>query len=154
MNRPVIVYGPQGCGKTRFAERIAKHFGLTKIVDEFIGVGNLRRGVLYLMTEATAPWYADCEQFSFDEVAQQINAAIPMTDWFHGDTDPVHVGVYQTDHDYDKSRPGYCYWDGQRWGCERTNREAALLNPFFKGAVQAKDWRGLSEEPLPVVGAA
>lgn len=29
----VIVYGPQGCGKTRNASRIASHFGLNRIVD-------------------------------------------------------------------------------------------------------------------------
>ena len=31
----VIVYGPQGCGKTRNAQAIAKHLGLTNIIDEW-----------------------------------------------------------------------------------------------------------------------
>lgn len=33
MTPSVIVYGPQGCGKTRHAEALAAHYGLRKIVD-------------------------------------------------------------------------------------------------------------------------
>lgn len=33
MNKSCVVYGPQGCGKTRHAKRIAKHLGLSKIVE-------------------------------------------------------------------------------------------------------------------------
>lgn len=33
MNKTVIVYGPQGCGKTLLAQDIAKHFRLSRIVD-------------------------------------------------------------------------------------------------------------------------
>lgn len=29
----VIIYGPQGCGKTRNAQALAQHFGLTNIID-------------------------------------------------------------------------------------------------------------------------
>ncbi|SDW38248.1 hypothetical protein [Nitrosomonas communis] len=31
-----IIYGPQGCGKTRNSEKLAKHLGLSNILDEFI----------------------------------------------------------------------------------------------------------------------
>lgn len=30
---PVIVWGPPGCGKTRNAEKLRKHFGCARIVD-------------------------------------------------------------------------------------------------------------------------
>lgn len=30
----IVVYGPQGCGKTRAAQALAKHFGLDTIVDD------------------------------------------------------------------------------------------------------------------------
>lgn len=73
-----------------------------------------------------------------------------ITAWFHCDIKPVHIGVYQTDHDNGKQDPGYCLWDGTRWGCERTSVADALRNPYFSGAVQAKDWRGLAEQPIVV----
>jgi hypothetical protein len=50
--KSVIVHGPQGCGKTRNAELLKKHFRLTHIVD---GLEDVRRanelrseGTLYL----------------------------------------------------------------------------------------------------------
>jgi len=33
MRKSVIVYGPQGCGKTTNAKRIADALGLTRIID-------------------------------------------------------------------------------------------------------------------------
>lgn len=33
MKKSIIVYGPQGCGKTLLAQDIAKHFGLIRIID-------------------------------------------------------------------------------------------------------------------------
>jgi hypothetical protein len=36
-NKSVIVFGPQGCGKTVNGERLAQHFGLPTIVD--LGLG-------------------------------------------------------------------------------------------------------------------
>ena len=35
MNRTVVVYGPQGCGKTRNAEKLMRHFGMKRIVDDW-----------------------------------------------------------------------------------------------------------------------
>jgi MoxR-like ATPase len=29
----VLVYGPQGCGKTQNAKRLARHFGVSIIID-------------------------------------------------------------------------------------------------------------------------
>ena len=39
MTRSVFVYGPQGCGKTRNAAKIAAHFGLSKTIDGYDGQG-------------------------------------------------------------------------------------------------------------------
>jgi MoxR-like ATPase len=33
--KSVIVYGPQGCGKTRNADALKKHFALKQVVEEF-----------------------------------------------------------------------------------------------------------------------
>lgn len=44
----IIIYGPQGCGKTRNADKLAKHFGLSKIVDNYDGKGSIDQDTLYL----------------------------------------------------------------------------------------------------------
>jgi len=46
-----IVYGPMGCGKTRNAERLARHFGATEIVDGWDGRSNLPPNCLALTVE-------------------------------------------------------------------------------------------------------
>lgn len=33
MNKSIVIYGPQGTGKTLNAERIAKHFNLGRIIE-------------------------------------------------------------------------------------------------------------------------
>ncbi len=32
---PVVVYGPQGCGKSAHARLLAKHYGKSRIVDDW-----------------------------------------------------------------------------------------------------------------------
>ena len=32
-NKPLIIYGPEGCGKTRYAQVLARHFGKGIIID-------------------------------------------------------------------------------------------------------------------------
>lgn len=44
----VIIYGPQGCGKTRNAQVIAKAFGLTAILDGWHGKGSVPEDTLVL----------------------------------------------------------------------------------------------------------
>lgn len=44
----VIIYGPQGCGKTRNAQVIAKAFGLTAILDGWHGKGCVPEDTLVL----------------------------------------------------------------------------------------------------------
>jgi len=52
MEKSIVVYGPQGCGKTRNAKRIAAHFRLTKIVEAddalLRGEKFIKSGTLYL----------------------------------------------------------------------------------------------------------
>lgn len=44
----VIVYGPQGCGKTRNSQQLLKHFKCRKIVDDWDGVTRLTNGDMAL----------------------------------------------------------------------------------------------------------
>jgi len=49
MPKSIIVYGPQGCGKTTNAEKMRKAFNLKKIVDGWEpGESFEERNVLYL----------------------------------------------------------------------------------------------------------
>lgn len=60
MNKSYFVFGPQGSGKTRHAKALAKHFGLSKIVDEYDGRPLNRRecmDTLYLSQQR--PEWAD-----------------------------------------------------------------------------------------------
>lgn len=57
--KSVLIYGPQGCGKTINADKIAKHFGLKRIVDAGRDSNQASEclapkseGTLYLTTEA------------------------------------------------------------------------------------------------------
>lgn len=36
-NKPLIIYGPEGCGKTRYAQVLARHFGKEIIIDDWSG---------------------------------------------------------------------------------------------------------------------
>lgn len=52
--KSVIVYGPQGCGKTLHAEKLRKHFRLSHVVDPFelLRANELRpEATLYIATD-------------------------------------------------------------------------------------------------------
>lgn len=34
MNQSIVIYGPQGCGKSMNAQRLARRFGLAHVVDD------------------------------------------------------------------------------------------------------------------------
>lgn len=44
----VIVYGPQGCGKTRNAMALAVHFGVKRVIDEWMPGDRVEPGTLHL----------------------------------------------------------------------------------------------------------
>ncbi len=66
----IIIYGPQGCGKTRNAQVIAKHFKLSKIVEGWNGVDELEDGTLAL---TNVPNIAGA--INFEETMKQISLA-------------------------------------------------------------------------------
>ena len=51
----VIVCGPQGCGKTRQAEALRAHFGMSRVQDDWRLGDGLQPGTLYLTQESFAP---------------------------------------------------------------------------------------------------
>lgn len=50
----VVIHGPQGCGKTRNADALAKHFGCSKIIDDARTVDEAVAGTLYLCNSSSA----------------------------------------------------------------------------------------------------
>ena len=50
MSSPVVIYGPQGCGKTRNAQALAAHFGCSRIVDDWDGQSKIEDGCLVLIS--------------------------------------------------------------------------------------------------------
>lgn len=45
---PVVVYGPQGCGKTRHAKALAAHFGVERVIDDWMPGDPVDPGALHL----------------------------------------------------------------------------------------------------------
>jgi hypothetical protein len=154
MNKPIIVQAPPDLA-AKYGQRIAKHFGLAQTFYNWRGT--LDHGTLvslYLTDRADV--LASCRELNMDvrtleEVAQQINAAIPRTQWFGMDSKPVHVGPYETKL-HPSSRSTWQHWNGKRFGgwaltadtaCERRVRHTA-------SHFQNVEWRGLAEEPIVV----
>lgn len=53
-NLPVIVYGPQSCGKTRNAEKIKRYFRAAKLVDDWKVGDEVEDGAVYLTNDNRA----------------------------------------------------------------------------------------------------
>lgn len=83
----MIVYGPQGCGKSRHAERLRKHFHLHKVVEaDFDSVYDqlsthasrvrFKLGsTLYLTNEPPPPGLEFRRIMSFEEAMQEMRRA-------------------------------------------------------------------------------
>jgi Holliday junction resolvasome RuvABC ATP-dependent DNA helicase subunit len=47
-NTGIVIYGPQGCGKTTHAAALARHYGKTRIVDDWTPGGPVPDDTLVL----------------------------------------------------------------------------------------------------------
>lgn len=156
--KTLIIYGPAGCGKTRYAERIRKHFNLDRVFDDWGGTFDITDGRAVYFTNDD--WLAAELRaigvhpvMSFEEVAKQINDAIPRTQWFQVGVLPVHEGVYETtDKEYmmDRNQQGFQLWNGSYWGGFGMDANDAVhgFEPGFASSYQENYWRGLAEEPI------
>lgn len=155
MNQTVIIYGPQGCGKSRAAERIRQHFGLERILDnvdsfDLNHVKWMPAGVLYLVSCEINPAPHITRCMSFADVAQQINAAIPLTDWQSGP--PPAAGEYVAS---TRRNDSLCsWWNGKFWSVSY-GKEVPQAEKNRRAGLQShspweKEWRGLAEEPIRI----
>lgn len=72
-----------------------------------------------------------------------------LTPWFPTDVKPVRVGVYETRFQLQVAdwSFGYSYWDGTRWANAAGSVDSAhAIRDWFDGAIQEKQWRGLTQE--------
>lgn len=75
VNKSVIVYGPQGCGKTRNAEALLKGFKLERLVDGWDGSHHTHIGVLYLTNTVPARFVGTRRVFSLSEALAYVRRA-------------------------------------------------------------------------------
>jgi MoxR-like ATPase len=72
----LVVYGPQGCGKTQNAVALAKHFGLNMIYDKhYFGDPLPLMNVLALSNDTPPAELNGVRCMSFDEAMAQMRAA-------------------------------------------------------------------------------
>ncbi|MCU7839753.1 MAG: ATP-binding protein [Candidatus Thiodiazotropha sp. (ex Troendleina suluensis)] len=78
----VVVFGPQGCGKTTVAEQLKEYFGCSEVNDdEWDGCTPLREGVLVL-TNVAPPYVVPVERvIDFKSAMAEIQDVVG-----HGDT--------------------------------------------------------------------
>lgn len=152
MAKSIIVYGVPG-GKTRFAQRIADHFGLEFIPYREGGSPWDCMGQIHFSDRAephhsTAEWAR-----SFQSVADEINATISLTDWQSGP--PPMVGEWNASgYRFENTRR---WWNGKNWSMNYSQHSSEEhRNQMAKTDISPSDreremeWRGLSAEPIKV----
>lgn len=152
MAKSIIIYGVPG-GKTRFSQRIADYFDLI-IANVQDGEGLwFPSGYLYFSSRADVHESAVEYSRSFQSVADEINAAIPLTDWQIGP--PPMVGEWNASaYRMEDTRR---WWNGNSWSMNYVKQlsDAAKVR-FMKmritkaDLVEGIEWRGLSSEPIKV----
>lgn len=77
--RAVLVYGPQGCGKTTNAERLRRHFGCTSVQDDGLYLDGPQHkivdGALHLTSKQPVTEIPDVRVLSFAEAMAEIKRA-------------------------------------------------------------------------------
>lgn len=71
----LVIYGPQGCGKTTNASALAEHFGCVSIVDDWDGRAPLPDGALALYNGCGVPPWCPYERLSFDMAMVGVRVA-------------------------------------------------------------------------------
>ena len=67
MNKPVIIVGPQGSGKTTNAAKLMEIFGAARLVDDWDGQTPLQDGDLALTNSDFLPAVKRCRLLTLDQ---------------------------------------------------------------------------------------
>lgn len=89
----VIVHGPPACGKTRYKQQIAAHFGCAAIVDEWDERrDNLIEGALHLTLKEPADAYRGAQVIAFADLPLAIFERDPDERNAEAVDHPAHYG--------------------------------------------------------------
>lgn len=156
MAKSIIVYGPDLDQMRKYQFHMSEHFGATMVTEHRNGPITMQGSVALLFTthEQAAKQRAavlGIRSASFEEVAAEYNAKIPLTDWQSGPPPVVGEWIANVIRDDDRRR----WWNGESWSVwyslHDDNTEVARCQG--KGAAFAVyeiEWRGLSSEPIKV----
>lgn len=158
MAKSIIVYGRDLKQMRKYAERITKHLGMRLCVGWGTGRSSFKipaqdTVVFFEWALSEVPQITNGHKaISFEEVAKQINDAIPLTDYFSHGIMPHHVGEYIAS--YHGDTVARRWWNGSSWSaCWYTNEdegEQARCKATSGIDHSQITWRGLSEEPILV----
>ncbi|MDY0072965.1 MAG: hypothetical protein RBR77_09985 [Thauera sp.] len=80
-NPKIIVYGPQGCGKTTEAECLARHFGCIEVMDDWKGEDCLPPGGLVLTCADTFAVPDGWRSVAFEDAMAEISGCTKFAGW-------------------------------------------------------------------------
>ena len=76
----LVMFGPKACGKTRYAKKIAQHFGLERIADNWRAKAiGLQANTLHICVADPGPEYPS---ISFRAAMQLANIKLPTDTGF------------------------------------------------------------------------
>jgi len=152
MKPSLIIYNVPN-GKTRFAERITKFYGLKYVSGNLATdtIAIFTNDFLYLSQGEKPKGAFGKHAKSFREVADEINAAIPLTDWQSG-LPPMTGEYFASAFRLERTKR---WWNGKSWSMnyDDVSSEAAKQRNRKLQATRGDknagiEWRGLSEEPI------
>ncbi len=78
MKRPLVIYGPQGCGKTRMAHAIAARLGAGVVVEGWDGFSPLPANAI-ATTNRTGRGFLGYDQLSVETLEALLSPALKAT---------------------------------------------------------------------------
>ncbi len=137
MNTSIIIYGPQGCGKTRHSKALAQHFGLSQISDDFPSFSKPNPEDTLHLCQEKPDIPGRTLVLTFDEAMREAGLTVPALD----------LGV--------RARDKITGFEGVVTGIARylTGCSQAVLTPKIgvDGSIRAAEW--FDEGRLEVQGA-
>jgi len=136
---PVVIYAPQGCGKTRNAAALAAHYEKKVVVDDYDSSQALTPGALHLTNDPSVTG-----AIPFDQALREAS----LTPALISVSAPSPVAEEEFQHQQQPARTwltGLPAWDGQ----SRLTHQSSPLNPASDdaGPLASSEQPSTSQEP-------